>query len=45
MRVRVRDWTGLTQLEASFKAAQESFTLVTPSKDFVPPESQPWRFW
>jgi len=32
-------------LEASFKAAQESFTLVTPSKNFVPPESQPWRFW
>jgi len=32
-------------VEAGFKLAQESFTLATPGKDFVPPEKNPWRFW
>eukprot|EP00238_Polyblepharides_amylifera_P006308 CAMPEP_0196579430 /NCGR_PEP_ID=MMETSP1081-20130531/21992_1 /TAXON_ID=36882 /ORGANISM="Pyramimonas amylifera, Strain CCMP720" /LENGTH=311 /DNA_ID=CAMNT_0041899023 /DNA_START=69 /DNA_END=1004 /DNA_ORIENTATION=+ len=28
-----------------FKQVQESFTLATPTKEFVSPDEAPWRFW
>lgn len=37
-----RRWSSVEPL---YKAAQETFTLTTPGKDFVPPEKDPWRFW